>query len=376
MKLFNKISGLIVIMSLLTFAACDKTDVPATHYEGTASVLSSSTTTIAVAPADADKTALTLNWTNPQYATDTATYKFVIQMDSSGKNFSKADSKTIVGKLTTSFTGKELNDLLLARGYAFNVPVDMEVRLKSSYGNNNELKLSNVLKIKITPYKIPPKISPPSALYVVGDVNGWNNSASLDNRYYFYKTDETTFAGVFNFTSSGGYKLIQTLGDWASQYHMISGGTATAGQFEQKDANPAFPNPDAGSYRIVVDFQNGSYTATKTDAARVTPPANLYIVGDVNGWNNSASLDAKYKFTKVNDFVFTINVDFAAAGGYKLIQTLGDWNTQFHMLSGGTSLAGEFEQKDANPGFANPTPAGNYKITVNFATMNYTVTKL
>jgi len=376
MKLFNKISGLIVIMSLLTFAACDKTEVPATHQEGTVSVLSSSTTTIAVAPADADKTALTLNWTNPQYATDTATYKFVIQMDSTGKNFSKADSKTIVGKLTTSFTGKELNDLLLARGYAFNVPVDMEVRLKSSYGNNNELKLSNVLKIKITPYKIPPKISPPSALYVVGDVNGWNNSASLDNRYYFYKTDETTFAGVFNFTSSGGYKLIQTLGDWASQYHMISGGTATAGQFEQKDANPAFPNPDAGSYRIVVDFQNGSYTATKTDAARVTPPANLYIVGDVNGWNNSASLDAKYKFTKVNDFVFTINVDFAAAGGYKLIQTLGDWNTQFHMLSGGTSLAGEFEQKDANPGFANPTPAGNYKITVNFATMNYTVTKL
>ena len=376
MKLFNKISGLIVIMSLLTFAACDKTDVPATHYEGTASVLSSSTTTIAVAPADADKTALTLNWTNPQYATDTATYKFVIQMDSSGKNFSKADSKTIVGKLTTSFTGKELNDLLFARGYAFNVPVDMEVRLKSSYGNNNELKLSNVLKIKITPYKIPPKISPPSALYVVGDVNGWNNSASLDNRYYFYKTDETTFAGVFNFTSSGGYKLIQTLGDWASQYHMISGGTATAGQFEQKDANPAFPNPDAGSYRIVVDFQNGSYTATKTDATRVTPPANLYIVGDVNGWNNSASLDAKYKFTKINDFVFTINVDFTAGGGYKLIQTLGDWNTQFHMLSGGTSLAGEFEQKDANPGFANPTPAGNYKITVNFATMNYTVTKL
>ena len=376
MKLFNKISGLIVIMSLLTFAACDKTEVPATHQEGTVSVLSSSTTTIAVAPADADKTALTLNWTNPQYATDTATYKFVIQMDSTGKNFSKADSKTIVGKLTTSFTGKELNDLLLARGYAFNVPVDMEVRLKSSYGNNNELKLSNVLKIKITPYKIPPKISPPAALYVVGDVNGWNNSASLDNRYYFYKTDETTFAGVFNFTSSGGYKLIQTLGDWASQYHMISGGTATAGQFEQKDANPAFPNPDAGSYRIVVDFQNGSYTATKTDAARVTPPANLYIVGDVNGWNNSASLDAKYKFTKVNDFVFTINVDFAAAGGYKLIQTLGDWSTQFHMLSGGTSLAGEFEQKDANPGFANPTPAGNYKITVNFATMNYTVTKL
>ena len=376
MKLFSKISGLLVIMCVLTFVACDKTDVPSTYLVSSPSVLSSSTTTVTVIPADADKTALTLNWTSPKYATDTANYKFVIEMDSTGKNFSKADSKTILGILTKSFTGKELNDLLLARGYAFNVPVNMEVRLKSSYGNNNELKLSNVLKIKITPYKIPPKISPPAALYMVGDVNGWNNSASLDNRYYFYKTDETTFAGVFNFTSSGGYKLIQTLGDWGSQYHMITGGTATAGQFEQKDANPAFPNPDAGSYRIVVDFQKGIYTATKTDAARVTPPANLYIVGDVNGWNNSASLDPKYKFTKVNDFVFTINVDFAAAGGYKLIQTLGDWSTQFHRLAGGTSLAGEFEQRDADPGFSNPTPAGTYKITVNFATMTYAVTKL
>ena len=375
MKLFSKISGLLAIMCVLTFVACDKTDVPSTYLVGSSSVLSSSTTTVTVAPVDADKTALTLNWTSPKYATDTANYKFVIEMDSTGKNFSKADSKTIVGKLTTSFTGKELNDLLLARGYAFNVPVYMEVRLKSSYGNNNELKLSNVLKIKITPYKIPPKISPPAALYLVGDVNGWNNSSSLDNKYYFYKTDETTFTGVFNFTSSGGYKLIQTLGDWASQYHMITGGTATAGQFEQKDANPAFPNPDAGSYRIAVDFQNGTYTATKTDAARVTPPANLYIVGDVNGWNNSASLDPKYKFTKVNDFVFTINVDFTAAGGYKLIQTLGDWSTQFHRL-GGTALAGEFEQRDADPGFSNPTPAGTYKITVNFATMTYIVTKI
>jgi len=375
MKLFNKISGLIIVMSLFTLAACDKKDIPATFSEGNGSVLSSSTNIAWALPADSNNTILTLNWTNPQYATDAASYKYVIEIDSTGKNFAKTDTRTVIGKLTTSFAAKELNSFLLARGYAFNVPVDMDVRLKSSYGNNNELKLSNVLKIRMTPYKIPPKISPPAALYVVGDVNGWNNSASLDKMYYFYKTGETTFSGVFNFTSSGGYKLIQTLGDWASQYHMISGGTATAGQFEQKDANPAFPNPDAGSYRIVVDFQNATYTATKTDAARVAAPANLYIVGDVNGWNNSASLDPKYKFTKVNDFVYTINVDFAAAGGYKLIQTLGDWSTQFHMLSGGTSLAGEFEQKDANPSFSNPTPAGTYKITVNFATMTYTVVK-
>jgi hypothetical protein len=171
MKLFNKISGLIVIISLLTFVACDKTDVPATHQEGTVSVLSSSSANVAPLPADSNNTALTLNWTNPQYATDTANFKFVIEIDSTGKNFAKADTRTVMGKLTTSFIAKELNTLLLARGYAFNVPVDMDVRLKSSYGNNNELKLSNVLKIRMTPYKVPPKVVLPSSgrLFMVGD---------------------------------------------------------------------------------------------------------------------------------------------------------------------------------------------------------------
>jgi hypothetical protein len=375
MKLIHKIL-LLALITVSVFSACDKADNLPLYATGNAPVLTSSSATVAPAPADSNNVAVTFSWSSPSYATDSATVKYVLEMDSTGKNFAKPNSKIVSGKLTTGLIAKELNNLLLARGYAYNVPVDMDVRLKSSYGNNNDLKVSNVVKIKVTPYKNPPKITPPAALYLVGDVDGWNNSASLDKRYYFYKTDETTFAGVFNFTSGGGYKLIQTLGEWSTQFHMIPGGTAAAGSFALGDANPAFPNPDAGSYRIVIDFQNGTFTATKTDAARVTPPADLYIVGDLNGWNNSASLDAKYKFTKVNDFVFTINVDFAATGGFKLIQTLGDWSTQFHMLSGGTASAGEFEQKDANPGFSNPTPAGSYKITVNFATMTYTVTKL
>jgi hypothetical protein len=374
MKIIYKIF-LLAIVTTLVFTACDKADTLPLYAPGTAPALNASATTVAPPPADSNNVALTLTWSDPEYATDSVNYKFIIEIDSTGKNFANPSSRTVMTSLSTSYLAKELNSILLARNYAFNVPVDMDVRLIASYANNNEKMISNVVKIKMTPYKIPPKIAPPAALYLVGDVNGWNNSASLDKQYYFYKTDETTFVGVFNFTTFGGYKLIQTLGNWDSQFHMLPGGNATAGQFEQKNADPAFPNPEAGSYRIVVDFQKGIYTATKTDAERVTPPADLYIVGDVNGWNNSASLDPKYKFTKVNDFVYTIDVDFTAGGGYKLIQTLGNWSTQFHMISGGTALTGELKQADANPSFPNPTPAGNYKITVNFATMTYSVAK-
>jgi starch-binding outer membrane protein SusE/F len=36
------------------------------------------------------------------------------------------------------------------------------------------------------------------------------------------------------------------------------------------------------------------------------------------------------------------------------------------MLTGGTWAGGEFEKRDADPGFPGPPTAGRYKITVDF----------
>ena len=128
----------------LVLLACDKADALKVHENGSAVTLSSSSATLAPPPADSNKVALTLNWTDPKYATAMSNYKFIIEMDSTGKNFSKPDVKTVTGALTTSFLAKELNAFLVARGYAFNAPVDMDVRVTSSYVNNNEKYTSNV----------------------------------------------------------------------------------------------------------------------------------------------------------------------------------------------------------------------------------------
>ena len=122
-----------------------------------------------------------------------------------------------MGKLTTSFIAKELNTILLDRGYAFNVPVDMDVRLKASYGNNNELKLSNVVKIRMTPYKVPPKVALPASLrlFIVGsgtaggDATGWNNPVPVPSQE-FSRIDETTWGGVFQLTGGKSYLLLPT----------------------------------------------------------------------------------------------------------------------------------------------------------------------
>ncbi|HET6723068.1 MAG TPA: SusE domain-containing protein, partial [Chitinophagaceae bacterium] len=77
---------LLTIFSMLSvagfFTACEKADTLPLYGEGTAPVLSASSTTLAPAPADSNNTALTLSWSNPKYATDSATYKYVVEMDS------------------------------------------------------------------------------------------------------------------------------------------------------------------------------------------------------------------------------------------------------------------------------------------------------
>src|SRR5580704_1774403 len=116
---------------LLTFGllACTKMMTNTYFPNGKAPVLSASSTTIAPVTADSLNTALVLSWTNPKYATDSSTELYIIQIDSSGRNFSKAVSISISGALFDSITSKQLNVIALGFGFSFNVAYNMDIRL-------------------------------------------------------------------------------------------------------------------------------------------------------------------------------------------------------------------------------------------------------
>ena len=136
----------------MLFTACKKeADLPL-YSTGKAPVLTSSVTSVAPAPADSNNTVLTLSWTNPEFAVDTNLYKYIVQIDSAGRNFSKAYSRQVNAQLSTSFIAKELNNALVAFGFAFGRPVTIEVRVIASYANNNDRKISNTLTLQATPY--------------------------------------------------------------------------------------------------------------------------------------------------------------------------------------------------------------------------------
>ncbi|HEU4471205.1 MAG TPA: SusE domain-containing protein [Flavisolibacter sp.] len=379
-KFFLVFAGLAVFL-----AACDKVDDMPVYGNGTTSVLSASATTVAPQPADSNNTALTLNWTNANYATDSAHMKYTIEMDSAGKNFARADRKVVVGQLSTGFLAKELNSLLLARGYAFNVPVDMDVRMISSYVNNNERLTSNTIRIRMTPYKIPPKVALPASgkLFIVGGATqgGWNNPVPVPSQE-LNRIDETTFGGIFQLTAGQSYLILPINGDWNAKYGGVGSNNSNNPDGDNfKEGGSDLMSPAAtGWYKLIFDFQQGKFTVTPFNDQHGLP-AELFIVGGATpgGWNNPVPVPSQ-RFTRVNSTKFEIATLALTPGEkYLLLPENGNWNKKFGAVDGAATpaeigLGGPMKPEGAD--IPAPAQAGNYKITVDFATGKYTLVKL
>jgi starch-binding outer membrane protein SusE/F len=383
MKLFSKIGVLFVAMVAI-FTACEKVpDLPfyAPISPTGGATLSSSAATWAPAPADSNNVGLRFNWTKPAYSVDSATIKYVIEIDSTGKNFVRPMSRTISGALTTSYTNKELNNMFLNHfGFMINRTYSIDVRITSSHANNNEPLRSNVVTIRVTPYKVPPKVALPtsSRLFLVGGASdfGWANAPAVNPAEEFARLDETTWAGVFNL-NGGEYLILPVKGDWGNKFSIANTGAAsqrTGGPFGF-NLNDNFPAPTApGRYLITLDFQQGTYTVVPYTGPQL--PTNLFLVGGATpaGWANPASGPTVQQLQRLNSSVWEITINFSAAGEFLILPVAGDWSNKYAVadknlagLSGGGAFG--FNLNDNFPG---PATAGSYKLTVNFATGRFT----
>lgn len=114
--------------------------------------------------------------------------------------------------------------------------------------------------------------------------------------------------------------------------------------------------------------------------------AGLWALGDAfaSGWSNPMqapyNVSQKFRRDASNPLLYILDdVTFNASGFYKLIQTQGVWGTQYRPAPTDAAnvdpMAGEFEKRDADPGFKSPG-AGRYKIEMNFQTGKYKLTRL
>jgi hypothetical protein len=376
----------VIPIMVFGFLACSKMTNPY-YANGNTPVLTASTKSIAPTPADSLNTVLTFSWTNPGYATDSAGEKYTLQIDSSGRNFTKAVDIIVSGALADSITAKQINTIALGFGFSYNVAYNMDVRLISSYANNNEQLISNTITLSFTPYVIPPKVPPPASkkLFLVGSATGgqWNNPVPLPTQQ-FEEVDSVDYAGVFKLSGGNQYLLLPVNGDWTNKYAVTSASVpATGGPFGYNGGNASyntnFNGPaDSGWYTIWVNFQQGTYTVTPY---KQYVPDSLFIVGDATngGWTNPVPVPSQ-KFTQINSTQFVDTLPLIGGHQYLFLPVNGDWTNKFAVSSSSIPASGgPFGYNGGNgtynTNFNGPAANGTYIVIADFLSYTYTVSQ-
>ena len=372
--------GFAACLLLSVLAACTKQSNPY-YSNGSAPVLSSSVSSIAATASDSLKNAVVFSWTNPKYSTDSSTVKYVLQIDSSGRNFSKAVSITLSGIRVDSLTARDINTIALGYGFSYNVAYKMDVRVVSSYANNNERYNSNTVTLSVTPYVTPPKVTPPTSglLFLVGDASqgGWNNPVPVPTQQ-LEKIDSVTYGGVFNLIGGKQYLLLPVNGDWSHKYSVADNtipGLSAGGSFGY-DLSSNFPGPDAsGWYKIIVSFQHGTFSVTPYSQVL---PDSLFMVGDATpgGWGNPVPVPSQ-AFTRLNSSQFSLTISLTGGKQYLFLPVNGDWSHKFSVADNsvpGLSAGGSFGY-DLSSNFPGPATSGTYKITADFLSYTFWVTQ-
>ena len=267
---------LLLLLPAVTFIACKKQENKVFYLGGTAPVLSASVTgTVPLAFATQNNPALKLSWTNPDYKFTTGLSShdvtYTLEFDTVGAKFNGPNKLTLtIGKeLSKSFTQLELNQYLfsnmkLVAGMVHNI----EVRVISNLVNNNAPLISNVLQFSATPYVIPPKVTPPTTgkLYLVGNATpgGWNNPVPVPSQE-FTKLSNTLYQITVNLVGGGSLLFLPLNGDWGTKYGAIGGNNsnnANGDDFRVGGGDLLAPAA-AGTYKITVDFQAGTFTVVK-----------------------------------------------------------------------------------------------------------------
>ncbi|MBL0356358.1 MAG: SusE domain-containing protein [Chitinophagaceae bacterium] len=238
----KNILKLVVAIFALTafFAACSKVDnlkksEPLPVYQlGLSPVLSSSTATVTATLADSTNSVITFSWTSPKYANDSSTTKYVVEIDTTGGGFTNPASKTVSGILSTTLTGRELNAILLGYGFPVGTAKSVDVRLISSYANNNERYMSNIVKVTVNVFGDPSVLAGSVTTVALSLANAANNAIDFSWTRSF-----TGYNGGISYTlqyDSAGKGFVAPL------ELALSAATAVSKSVNQGDLNTAAMN--------------------------------------------------------------------------------------------------------------------------------------
>jgi hypothetical protein len=368
----KNIPALLLVASMIgmAFSACVKKVADTYFANGTTPTLSASTTTLAPVVADSLSNVLTLSWTNPDYATNSATELYTIQIDTADPSYAHADTIQVTGALSDSLTAKQINAIALGFGLSFNTAYQLNIRVISSYSNGNQQLTSNTITVTYTAYKTPPKVTPPPAntLFIVGSATagGWTNPVYTVTQQ-FTQVDSVTYQGSFYLAATGGYEFLPVNGSTSTYYNVADStvsGLSSGGTFQYSTGSGNdIPAPSkTGIYQITVNFQTGTFTVTPVMAF-----AELYVPGDYQGW---APATAPELASDTANGSYQGYVNITTTNGFKFTNQ-PNWNGTSY---GDTAANGESGVLSTSGNNLNIAATGYYYLQANTTALTWAAT--
>jgi starch-binding outer membrane protein SusE/F len=372
MKLFIKINLLLVTFAGLMTACTKVKDLP--YYpDGTAVTFTANKTSVAPAPADSNNNVITFSWSSPKYSSDSSTWKYIIQMDTSA-SFATKTTKEFVGTNSGSLTGKELNNILLNYGLALGVAKDIHVRLISSYGNNNERYTSNILKVAATPYSDPSVLTTQNT-----SVTGTLATSSQPSNTFSWTTAFNGYSGNVTYTlqydsATKGFAVPKEMPIGTSIYSKVM----TQGEMNATALNSGVTGGNLGKveYRIKATTAQGAVSYSNTVAVTIQsyvaivryylPGGYQAATGNGSDWDPGTAPELiRDQRTGLFNNMYYIYIYLPANSFFKVTEGRS-WTTNY----GRGAAAGTLAQNGAD---FSVTTAGVYRISIDVNTMRYDI---
>lgn len=331
------LKNILILFSLTTFlVSCDKEEFTVLNPEANTTV-SLNVSEVVLLPENVDQEALLVSWTDPDYGFNAgAVYQVTFT------NGDQSNTVSAGADLSKAFETSQLNKLLLGIGVEGDTPTQIDVMVTivlSAYKNI----ASNITMLTVTAYE--DKLDLSTEWGVVGSAapNGWDGPDVP-----FYKTTDPNVIVAYPTLIDGEWK-IRTNNEWGNDY----GDGNLDGVFD-KDSDNNIP-VTAGTYKISFNTSTLAYTIEAYTWGMVGSATE-------NGWDGP---DMPLEYDPFTD-------------SWKALVTLVEGEIKFRKNNswggdyGDLELDGILDQEDGNN---IPVTAGNYLITVDFKTLEYSLEK-
>ncbi|HEX6915293.1 MAG TPA: SusE domain-containing protein [Chitinophagaceae bacterium] len=361
----------ITAASGMIFLACKKVaDLPY-YSDGSAVTLTANKTSIAPVLGDSANNVITFSWSSPKYASDSTTWKFLLQADTNS-NFATRHTIEYTGTSGGSITGKQLNDILLNFSVQPGTPKDIYFRVISSYSNNNERYTSNTLKIPVTPYSHPAVLSSENT-----SVSGSLATSGNHSNTFSWTPAFSGYTGDITYTLQydSATKSFASPKDIPVGVNLTSK-SMTQGEMNSTALNSGITGGNTGKveYRVKAVTAQGAVAYSNTVSVNIqsfVAIIRLYLpggyqsaTGNGSDWDpgSAPEMIRDQRTGLFNNMYYTY---FYLPAGAEFKVTLGQsWTTNWGKGSTANSIA---------PNGANfsVTTAGVYRFTIDINTMTY-----